>query len=170
MKALGLDLSLSATGIAVVSTAGVVHVETFGTSGKKPMMERCSLIAGRVLGVIDEHQPDVIVIEDYAVSKFGGSVIASVSLGAIIRYFFRQKEIAYWTAPPTVVKGFLSGSGNTPKEKMMMLVLKKWGFEAADNNQADAYVLAKMGLGTVIQPELVYEQGAVKKMTHVRHG
>ena len=30
---------------------------------------------------------------------------------------------------------------------VMMSVLKRWGFESATNNIADAYVLAAMGLG-----------------------
>jgi crossover junction endodeoxyribonuclease RuvC len=45
-----------------------------------------------------------------------------------------------------VLKQFVTGKGTSPKELVMMNVFKRWGYEAATNNLADAYTLAAMGL------------------------
>ena len=38
------------------------------------------------------------------------------------------------------------GIGRGPKSQMLLQVFKHWGYEAKDDNRADAYGLAAMGL------------------------
>ena len=165
MISLGIDLSLTGTGLVVLDHQGnTVHRQVLGTKASLDMMERCSIIAGRVLELIDMHEPDAICIEDYAVGKFGGSAIAGISVGAIVRYFFRQKGIDYWLVNAGTLKAFATGTGAAKKEQVMMACYKKWKFEAIDNNEADAYVLARIGLATKYVPALAAEAKAMKKV------
>ena len=47
----------------------------------------------------------------------------------------------------TLIRGVsaVTGSGTSKKEKVLLEVYKKWGFDAPTNNIADAFVLAKIG-------------------------
>lgn len=47
---------------------------------------------------------------------------------------------------PTALKKFATGKGNTQKSIVMQQVLKRWGFEAKNDDIADAFVLAQIGL------------------------
>lgn len=170
MRSLGIDLSLTGTGLVLLEhRTRVIARKVFGTDAEQDLMARCSEVASEVLQWIEVGKPDVICVEDYAITPNGGNVIKLVSLGAVIRYFFRQKGISYYTVPPNTLKMFATGKGNAGKEQVMMHVYKKWTFEAVDNNEADAYVLAKMGC-CVADPELAtidYEKKAMKSVVKV---
>ena len=48
---------------------------------------------------------------------------------------------------PQLVKRYATGSGAAPKDAVMLSVFKRWSFDPDNNNNlADAYVLARMGL------------------------
>ena len=56
--------------------------------------------------------------------------------------------LAWYDPRATELKKFVTGAGNTPKDKLMMFVLKRWQHESKTNNTADAYGLACMGLAS----------------------
>lgn len=61
---------------------------------------------------------------------------------------------------PSSVKKFATGSGRAPKDKMMLAVFQRWGFEPASNDVADAYTLARIAdaLAAVEPPELKFQR------------
>ncbi|MEV6310025.1 hypothetical protein AB0M10_15670 [Streptomyces sp. NPDC051840] len=48
------------------------------------------------------------------------------------------------TVAPTSVKKYVTGSGRADKDKILLAVYKRWGFEAPDHDTADAYTLARI--------------------------
>ena len=153
MIALGVDASASATGLVVLSVPHdgppvpphLLHEESVRVKTKG--MARCSDIAERLLWALDEFKPCAVAIEGYAPGKFIGASLVNIEVGAILRYFLKQSGLQYLEPSPTQVKKFVAGNGkNIPKERMMMEVLDRWGHKAVDNNTADAYGLACMGL------------------------
>lgn len=48
------------------------------------------------------------------------------------------------TVAPMSVKKYATGSGRSPKDRVMLEVYKRWGYEAATNDLADAYTLARI--------------------------
>lgn len=61
---------------------------------------------------------------------------------------------------PATVKKFVTGSGRADKDKIMLAVYKRWGFEPASNDVADAYTLARIAdaLATPEPPELQFQR------------
>jgi Holliday junction resolvasome RuvABC endonuclease subunit len=127
-------------------------------------MERCSQIAEAILAARELYCPDEVAIEDYAVGKFAGSAIVSIEVGAVIRYFMRQLGQKVTKISATQVKKFVAGtSKGIKKEHMMMWVLKRWGHTSLNNDTADGYGLACMGLArrgrlyqvTAVQREII---------------
>lgn len=137
----GIDVSTH-TGIAFVNSRSQVVAAEEIHFPKLIGMERCSAIAGRILELCAIHQPERILIEDYAFGGFAGSFIVSVEIGTIIRYFLKQEGYHWEVISPTKLKKYVTGKGNAGKDHMILEVFKKWDFEAATNNIADAVGLA----------------------------
>lgn len=151
MLALGIDGSATATGLVVLEAPA-------GDGGKIPALrheevvkvgstglERCSDIAERLLDVLDRFEPGRVVIEGYGYANTH-SLVTLVEVGTILRYFLRQKGYRYLEPSPNSLKKFVLGKGQGKKDQMILQVFKRWGHEAKDDNTADAYGLACIGL------------------------
>lgn len=73
-----------------------------------------------------------------------GQAFSIGELGGVIKLMLHMNKIPYTDVPPTVLKKFVTGKGTAMKDDIMLHVYKKWGWTAPDNNQADAYGLARM--------------------------
>ena len=145
---MGLDVSCLSTGIVVLGAHAdgplLLHAET--VTPKSRGMQRCSDIAERVIAVAEKHAPDRAVIEGYG-GGFKNSLIPLVEVGTVVRYFVRQMGIRWLEPAPTQLKLFVLGKGVGDKDQMLLQVFKRWGYEAANGDVADAYGLACIGLG-----------------------
>lgn len=147
LRVMGVDPSTK-TGIAFVDgSKSVVHTEEIEFK-KLAGFERVSSIVARVIELKDEYKPDLIIIEEMFVGHTS-SAIPLIQIGSILRYFLWQEGIRYLDVPPTVLKKFVTGKGNSKKEEVMMHVLKQWGHESKTNNTADAVGLAMVGLSVL---------------------
>lgn len=148
---IGVDLSTTATGVVVLHGIGgkrphLVLEEEIKFPKLHGMSQKREIIT-RVMTIIEETQPERIVVEGYSLNmKNASSVIPLVELGGLFR-FCLQVDGKKWLAPTAgELKLAVSGKGNTPKDKLMMYVLKHWGHESLSNNTADAYGCACIGL------------------------
>ena len=92
-------------------------------------------------------------------------------LGAAVKLALKEtlpEPVCYPTVvPPLKLKKFITGKGNGSKDLMMMGVFKKWGYESPNNDEADAYALARLAactLGTD-QPQFAYEREVIEGLT-----
>lgn len=139
---LGIDLSLSATGVAVLAEAGNIFL-TIATSPREPISQRLEKIADALVVIARGHQPALIVAEAQAFAKFGVAALGEVH-GAV-KYAFRKAEVQVPVyVAPTTLKKFATGSGKAEKSDIKMAIFERWGVKLTDNNQADAYILARI--------------------------
>lgn len=158
-KFLGLDLSTK-TGAAIVdSTATVVYAAQI-TFPKLMGEARINAIAGRVMNLIDHHKPCCVIIEDYAVGRFAGAAIVSISIGSVVRFLLWQNDIPFLVVSPTALKKFLTGKGNAKKENMILDVYKKYGFTSPTNDEADAVALGMFGV-CALKPSSTFTKAEV---------
>lgn len=150
--ALGIDPSTSSTGVILLQgdkeTAPVCLRENIvkAPSKLKGMDRHRHLVTG-MMEIIHETQPDRIVIEGYSLNmKNASSVVPLVELGGLLRFMMYLDELQWLDPRAPELKKFVTGKGTAPKEAMMMHVLKRWGHEPQNNDTADAYGLACMGL------------------------
>lgn len=193
---LGLDLSLTGTGIALLTSTpthtlaalqnslprgsnAVMHLGTDGRqcialkvdTSKLEGFSRWRLILETVLAF--ERVATHIVIENYSFgSPFRATPLAE--LGGIIKYALCDVGRTNGTitfAAPTQVKKFL-GVGKGEKNTVLLHVFKRYGIELTDDNTADALVLAKIGealsYGTDGLPQFQQEVIAALKTPKVR--
>ena len=107
-------------------------------------IERVQLIGRAIADILDEHAPDIVVVENYGFANKHTLVIL-VEIGTVIRLSLHAYKFKWGAAAPNAVKKFGAGVGNAKKDKMMIEVYKQWGFEGTDN-EVDAYALAALGL------------------------
>ena len=147
----GLDISLRHTGFVALNSDGEVLTHAvIGMSDRqrpcKTVVQRISYYAevGNIIrkAVVDLDDEVAIGVEGYSMHGAGNLTIAP-ELGGIVRLGLLGFDLIH-EVPPTSLKKFATGKGNATKDIVMKEVLRRWGFNTDDNNEADAYVLARM--------------------------
>lgn len=134
----GLDLSLTATGIA---TAHGVHTVTSKLRGPARLVELRDRIMAHCLTT------DVVAIEGYSMGGQRGSAgvgQALGELGGVVRVALWEAGITYVELSPSSLKKYATGKGNANKETMLLAAAKRAadiGVEITNNNEADAFFL-----------------------------
>lgn len=138
---LGLDLSLTHTGWA---TIGEGKSETGSLKPKLKGVERLAWYEQQVKELVWFHKPVLAVIENYA---FGAShKLAEIGeLGGVARLVLKKAGIPYIQVAPTTLKKFVTNSGVAEKGAVMVAILQSFGVAISNNNEADAFGLAKFG-------------------------
>jgi crossover junction endodeoxyribonuclease RuvC len=75
-------------------------------------------------------------------------VIVQVEISTVLQFILWQDGIKPHLVHPTTLKRFLTGSGQSKKELMILEVYKRWGYSATVNDEADAVALAYFGLSS----------------------
>lgn len=154
MKIAAFDLSLTATGWATwTGEEGFKPWVDFGTiaGGSLPKtateaqsIQRIYSVASQVLSKAEG--ADMVLFEGLSYGSNDPSAQERAGLAMLIRVDLWRDGRGYILVPPTTLKKFATGKGNAPKEVVMREVFKRWGIEAADNNQADAVALLHVGM------------------------
>lgn len=137
MNVVGLDLSLSSTGIANDAGARCVRVKSTG-------MQRLHEIRSQVL--IACQTADVVMIEGYAIHAKFGHVHERAELGGLIRYGLWRLGIPFAEVPPMSLKLFATGRGNAKKEDVLAAAIRRLGYQGSSNDETDALWLRAMAL------------------------
>lgn len=142
---IGLDLSLTSTGVVVLTGENSISkIENFVLTSKNRGVIRLNNYADHTLELMAKYEPDLVVIEGYAFGR-PNQMAALGELGGVVKNLFYNYGQEYIIVPPTRLKKFVCGRGNAKKDEMRLEVYKRWGFEAKTDDEIDAYGLARIG-------------------------
>jgi Holliday junction resolvasome RuvABC endonuclease subunit len=149
----GLDLSLTATGIAYASGEAVT-LDTKALRGT----HRLGVIRQAVREALDvcDRAPDLVVIEGYSFGSAQG-MAALGELGGVIRMVLADEadehpSMGWAVSPPTSLKKYATGSGKADKTAMVVAARERLGYQGLSNDQADALWLRAAGLDLLGAP------------------
>lgn len=155
---IGIDPSLTSTGIVVLRNGVLEQAVTTKNEPKLGTLERVRLVNQSIKSVVNNltddansewKAPKIIVIEGFSYGSKGRGVFDIAYLGWRIREELEayrvEDDVPWLEVSPSQLKQFATGKGNANKEIVLQQVYKRWGVELSDNNQADAYVLAQIG-------------------------
>lgn len=145
----GFDLSLTASGVVILNTDGEIKERHVISFPKLRAEERLNAIQQEIRSVISMYKLKLVCIEGYATGAVGKTYHIG-ELGGVIRLLLYRLKIPYKDPKPTQVKKFATGKGGGEggsKDQVTMHCFKNWNFEAKDNNEADAFVLAQICRG-----------------------
>lgn len=146
MKITAIDLSLRATGYATESGSGVLYpAKSLGLG-----MERNNWIMRRVLDL--GAGADVLVIEGYSFGSQGRAVFDTAELGGIVRWALWSKGIPFVEVPPSNLKLFATGKGNSKKDLVLAEAVRRLNYGGSDHNEADALWLRAMAFAAYGSP------------------
>lgn len=138
----GLDIAAK-TGVVVLSGETILHRGVIQVKKSDDhRFRRWNDYANQVTTLCAN--ADLVVIEDYALG-FRGAVMALMEQGSVIRNKLWEQGLQFIELSPKTLKKFIAGTGNATKEDMISSIARKWGFTAKDDNEADAYGLARLG-------------------------
>lgn len=87
--------------------------------------------------------PDLVVLEGYAFAARGRHH-ATAEWGGLLRWELYRCRIPYIVVPPTTLKLYAAGKGNTPD--LVAAVRKRWRYRTSSHDVADAYALMRLGV------------------------
>lgn len=138
---IGLDLSLSGTGMVTATTQECIKTEP--EMGEKPV--RWVHIRDRIVAAALRECPDLIVIEDLPTNaKFGGADLGPVH--GVVRTALHEMGHRPLLIPPGSLKKFVLGKGVGSKADIRMGIFKRYGLDITNDNTADAFGLMALGL------------------------
>ena len=108
------------------------------------------------------YDPEIICLEGYSFGSRGRAVFQTGELGGLVRVLLHKTGIKWIEIPPSQVKKFATGKGNCGKDLILQQVYKRWGMEFKTSDEADAFVLAK--IGTIL---LGHEEKLIKAQEEV---
>lgn len=167
----GLDLSLTATGIA--THEGVQTITSKGKAGAT-LIERSARLHDLAMDV--GAAVDAVAFRHRMLH--GGRVLVVVegpSMGSSSRGGAHHDRAGLWwlvvdelcgssfadvvEVPPALVKKYATGRGNAGKDEVLAAVVRRYSdVEVTNNNEADALVLRAMGCDRLGQPLAVVPQ------------
>jgi crossover junction endodeoxyribonuclease RuvC len=151
-RVMGLDLSLSASGVADAEGVSTIRSSLIG-------VDRLADLEARIFEVATG--ADLVVLEDYAYSAHAAHAHEIGELGGVIRLALHHGEIPFVTIIPSQLKKFATDRGNAKKVEMVIAARERFGYQGTDDNEAEALMLRAMGL-------LHYDLGARASLAYQR--
>lgn len=148
MTAYGIDLSMSATGVAMWdgeswNTATIKTKPADSSHGA--FLDRADEIAAKVIAWCDPHDGDILCIEGPALQAKSSQLDRIFGLWWHVYAALRAHHAEPFVVPPTVVKQLATGKGNAGKDEVLIQSVRRLDADIANNNEADAAWLAVAG-------------------------
>lgn len=150
MKIVGLDLSLTSTGLAVVDPHhghAVDRIQTKPTDGTlAARTARLHLIVDSIHGWIAGGTADLVVIEGPALATRSAHTHDRSGLWWLVVSRLLRNDYPVAIVPPSSRAKYATGKGNSPKDAVLAAVIRRYpDADITGNDEADALILAAMG-------------------------
>lgn len=165
MVIVGLDLSLTSTGIARLDTHGT---ELF-TAALKPGDRRDWARRDWILDAINEHLDGAVlaVVEGIAYGARFGKPHERAGLWWLVANRVRHRGLELATAAPKSVKAYATDNGDATKKQMVAAARRSFPLFDGGNDEADALWLAEMGAHRFNRPRAIYPAARPKALDRV---
>ena len=149
---IGLDLSLTGTGVVVLEDGKIIEqqlIKSKPVPDGKPIDEvnRIRGIVNEIELIVNDFKPEISVIEGLAFMVRNATALVQLSaLNYMTRAMLIDHKVPFIIVAPTSLKKFITSNGAAKKDVMLMETFKRYGVTILDDNECDAYGLAQVGL------------------------
>lgn len=134
MRIMGLDLSITRTGVGHADTSVSSWVPPKGVTGD----DRLEYFADCVGYAVRSDQVDLVVIEGLGGVYKGEAARTMPMVHGAVRLELKRNRVPYMLLSPSSLKKFATGNGSADKTAMALASLKRLGREYATNDECDA--------------------------------
>lgn len=140
---LGLDLSLRATGIALLCPEELSgwNITTLSPPDKFRDTDRLSYLREGIREYLSGNNITLVAIEGYSYGSRNNQFYLG-ELGGVIRLLLHDARIPRIIVAPNILKKWATGVGNADKIAMAICTYERFGLKFEDDNQCDAFNLA----------------------------
>jgi crossover junction endodeoxyribonuclease RuvC len=147
MKIVGLDLSLTSTGVAVAYNTPDGEIGIMNQAiipGKK---DRGFVRIETIRRLIDPwfNGASAVFMEGLSYASHTPTALERAGLWYLVASGLWKRNIPVYALPPTTLKKFITGKGNAEKSMILKEVYKRFGIECETDDEADAVGLAVLG-------------------------
>lgn len=170
----GIDPSLTNTGICYGQnehTLVGIGSKTQGQDVRSRILRYENLVA-KIDTLLEQITPSLILIEAYAYSRNMAGQMFLGEFGGILRFHLVDRSPNVIEVAPNLLKKFVTGKGNAPKEVVQAHLAKRYGLLFDNSDEADAFVLWKMGcvmLGKIESENQAQREAIEKVLDGVGH-
>lgn len=139
---MGLDLSLTSTGVSVGGSTQSIKSKNKGT---KRLVE----IRDEIVKIAKNEKIEIVAIEGYSYASQYSQAHSIGELGGVVKVAVKELGLPIVIIPPTCRAKFATGKGNSNKIDVMDAITLKTGipFGGSDgNDKCDAWILEQMTL------------------------
>ncbi len=86
-----------------------------------------------------------VFMENYAYSGYATALIPIAEITGIFKLILITYQCRLYTIPPTSLKKFVTGKGNSHKDLMLKEICKRWKVDFNNIDEAESYAIARMG-------------------------
>lgn len=140
MNTMGLDLSLTSTGVSIGGVTQSIQVDTRG-------VERLRDIRDRIVRLVLDNDIKLAVIEGYSYASRQSQSHSLGELGGVVRLALLEGKVKFFIIPPTSRAKFATGKGNAGKPEVVSAISAKTGIVWSGGDGADrcdAWVMEQM--------------------------
>ncbi len=151
---IGIDPSLTGTAVCVMLHDLTHLMERFSSPPSKGLygrFQRYGDLVERVVRVVRDCRPRLVLIEGYAFGAQGNAGRWSAEYGALLRQAIMLASIEQGTftftveeVAPNSLKKFAAGHGQAPKAGVSLMLQRRYGVYFSTDDEYDAYGLARM--------------------------
>lgn len=141
MRVIGLDLSFTCTGIAIIDGDTITGYSKSAGVPKQTFFTRVNALWNYILPLCTP-KPDMVVIEGAAYDKVF-RVFDLGQLNGAIKYLLALNDLSYIELPPKSARKIVCGDGNLSKLEVASQVELKFGYKNNVLDIIDAFVVAK---------------------------
>jgi len=137
---IGLDLSLTSTGVSVGGETSSIRVKS---RGARRLME----IRDEVMRIVAEREIECAAIENYSYASRNSQAHSIGEIGGVIRLALYEAHVPFVEIPPTCRAKFATGRGNAGKPEVLSAISAATGiiWSGGDgSDRCDAWVLEEM--------------------------
>lgn len=146
VKVIGLDLSLTSTGIAS-SLGWVDRIRPAGAG-----MQRLRFIRDAILGYVVA-PTDLVVVEGPSYGSVGARQHERAGLWWHVMETIDRHDLRWVQVAPAALKRYATGSGNAGKDAVLTAAVRRFpAIEVTGNDEADALWLAAIGAELLGEP------------------
>lgn len=140
---IGLDLSITSTGMCLPDGT-TFRIKTRTTAGDRRLL----VIRDRLGAVLDEHRPDLAVIEDLPTKMHATALKIIGKLHGVVVGALLDADVPYAYVSPATLKQYAADHGKATKQNLAAAAYLAAGVEFADDpggDQCDAWWLRAAG-------------------------
>lgn len=158
MRVIGIDPGSRMCGYGVLETRNgqIIHIANgcIAPSPALPLFKRLRIIYDGISGVIDEHRPGAMSVEEIFFAKNAKSAIKLGEARGVALLAASVSGITIHEYPPTRIKMALTGRGRATKnevQKMLSMLLGIKEFESQDASDAVAIAFCHINLSRMTE-------------------